>query len=85
MIVYKCDLCDEVRECSQRELERTEYDICAECWDALMRKLKGKGRTERRREIVTLPIPATPAPEAEPKKPFPGTPPIITGTTEQVH
>jgi hypothetical protein len=27
MIAYRCDLCGEVRECSQREIEQTEYVV----------------------------------------------------------
>jgi|SRR5580698_5675347 hypothetical protein len=81
MIVYKCDLCGEVRDCTQREIEHIEYDICAECWDAMVSKLKGKGRPRRHTEIVAHPAPAIPAPTREPKQPFPGAPPTIYSST----
>ncbi len=82
MIVYKCDLCGEIRDCSQKEIDRTEYDICSECWDALMAKLKGKGRAKGRRETLSVP-PLVTVPEipSETKQPFPGQPPeIIAGS-----
>ncbi|HET7208200.1 MAG TPA: hypothetical protein VFI95_16615 [Terriglobales bacterium] len=85
MIVYRCDLCDEIRECTQREIEHTEYDICAECWEALSAKLKGKGRPKH---VDAIAAPANPVaePTREPKeKPFPGSPPTIYGGAEQVH
>jgi len=28
-----CDLCGEVKDCLQKEIEGKEYDICAECWN----------------------------------------------------
>ena len=85
MIVYKCDICDKVRECSQREIEQTEYDICAECWDAMVEKLKGKGRPKRHTEVVAQPTPGIPEPAREPKQPFPGAPPNIYASADQVH
>jgi hypothetical protein len=33
-----CDLCDQAKECKQREIEGKEYDICAECWSPLAEK-----------------------------------------------
>jgi hypothetical protein len=66
MIVYRCDLCDEVRDCSQREIDHTEYDVCSECWNSLLLKLKGKGRSKRNNEIVALP--ASPEPDS-PREP----------------
>ncbi|MBV9301031.1 MAG: hypothetical protein JOY62_07305 [Acidobacteriaceae bacterium] len=85
MIVHKCDLCGEVRDCSQKEIDRTEYDICAECWNALMAKLKDKGRPKTRRETVIVP-PATirdTPPETQP--PFPGKPPDIIAGPQQTN
>jgi hypothetical protein len=64
-----CDLCDQVKECSSRLIENREYDICAQCWEALAERLKGKGR-EKSSEIVCLP-PPTPSPDRkdEPEPP----------------
>jgi len=28
-----CDLCGKARDCLQKEIEGTEYDICSECWN----------------------------------------------------
>jgi ribosome-binding protein aMBF1 (putative translation factor) len=84
MIVYRCDLCGEIRDCTAREIEHSEYDICTECWDALMAKLKSKGR-QSHRETVTLPAPPTAAPAEQPKQPYPGAPPTITARSEQVN
>jgi len=64
-----CDLCGEAKECVQKEIEGKEYDICAECWNAFARKLKGKGRTKLR-ETVFLPPPRT-FKESEEKEPKP--------------
>ena len=76
MIVYRCDLCGETRDCRQREIENTEYDICEECWAGLMTRLQGKGRSRKTRETVTLPmVPEPPAPRTEP--PFRQPPTII--------
>jgi len=70
-----CDLCGEARDCLQKEIDRREYDICAECWNALAQKLKGKGR--RIRETVFLP-PPRPVKESEEEEPpiRPGDPKI---------
>ncbi len=86
MIVYRCDLCNEIRECTQREIEHSEYDICAQCWEALCAKLKGKGRSQRASETVTLPIVPAPEPTEKPQqRPFPGEPPTIYGTADQLN
>ena len=50
-----CDLCGQAKECLQKEIEGKEYDICAECWNPLAEKLKGKGREKKEREMVFLP------------------------------
>jgi hypothetical protein len=86
MIVYKCDLCGEVRDCSPKEIERTEYDICSECWDALTTKLKGKGRAKARRESPILP-PLVTVPEvpSETGQPFPGQPPEIIAKSDRAN
>jgi Zinc finger, ZZ type len=60
MVVYKCDLCGQVKECRQKEIDHKEYDICRECWSELQAKLKGKGRVRDTREIVLLPPPREP-------------------------
>jgi hypothetical protein len=84
MIIYRCDICDEVRECSQREIEQTEYDVCAECWEAIALKLKGKGRPKRQ-AVVVQPAPAIPEPTREPKQPFPGAPPTIYASADRLN
>jgi hypothetical protein len=64
-----CDLCDQAKECSSRLIENREYDICAQCWEALAERLKGKGR-EKSSEIVCLPPPTPiPALKDEPEQP----------------
>lgn len=76
-----CDLCGEVKECQQKEIEGKEYDICSECWEPLAEKLKGKGREKKEREYVFLPpLPKEPVRE-EPKPP--GEPPKIWGSVER--
>lgn len=80
MILVKCDLCNETRRCTHRQIDDREYDICPECWNSLMAKLKGKGRPKRDRELVTLPS-ASPDTTTEKPQPFPGKPPdIIAGS-----
>lgn len=74
-----CDLCGQARECSQREIESKEYDLCSECWNPLAEKLKGKGRTKEEREMVFLPPLVTSEPKREEPKPVPGEPPKIWG------
>jgi hypothetical protein len=54
-----CDLCEQAKECSIREIDGKQYDICAECWAPMAAKLKGKGRPKKERERVFLP-PAQP-------------------------
>jgi hypothetical protein len=86
MIVYRCDLCDEVRDCDQREIDHTEYDICSECWNSLLSKLKGKGRSKRNNEIVALSTSPGPESPREPKQsPFPGAPPTIYASADPVN
>lgn len=77
-----CDVCGEAKDCSKREIEHKEYDICAACWEPLAAKLKGKGRAARKRDIVLLPS-SSPQPEApEPKTPHPDFPPKIWSSTK---
>ena len=73
-----CDLCGQVKECLEKQIEGKEYDICSECWNPLAEKLKGKGRTKKEREMVLLPT-VTPEPKREEPKPVPGEPPKIWG------
>jgi ribosome-binding protein aMBF1 (putative translation factor) len=75
-----CDLCGEPKECLQKEIDGSEFDICAECWRPLEEKLKGKGRLKKKRETVLLP-PRTALEPEEPKTP-PGLPPKIFGRAE---
>ena len=70
-----CDLCSEVKDCSQKEIEGKEYDICSECWKPLEEKLRGKGRAKK--EIVFLP--PRERTERENDEPAPGEPPKIWG------
>jgi ribosome-binding protein aMBF1 (putative translation factor) len=73
-----CDWCGQAKECLQKEIDGREFDICADCWRPIDEKLKGKGRSKRRRDIVFLP-PQT-APEREPDEPKrPPGPPKIFG------
>ncbi len=76
MIVYKCDLCGEIRECVQKEIENREYDICLQCWKALEEKLEGKGRPKTTRETIYLPLQPKQQEPQDPK-PLPGMPPTI--------
>jgi hypothetical protein len=87
MIVYRCDVCNEIRECEQKDISDKEYDICSECWKALLAKLVGKGRSKGAHEFVTLPI-QQPLPESpqEPRPPSPpGAPPTIYGSAALVN
>jgi hypothetical protein len=78
MIVYRCDLCGEVRDCGLHQIDNAEYDLCAECWEGLMARLQGKGRSRKGRETVTLPaIPETPAPAPDTRPPFRQPPTIV--------
>ena len=65
-----CDLCQQSKECSKRQIEGKEYDICSECWNGLTEKLKGKGTPVRKRDVVLLPS-TPPSEPAEPKPPSP--------------
>jgi hypothetical protein len=75
-----CDLCGEVKDCLQKEIEGKEYDICAECWKPLEQKLRRKGRVKN--EMVFLPPPTEKEREDE-EKPEPGEPPKIRGAADQ--
>jgi hypothetical protein len=86
VIVYQCDLCREVRDCTQRTIERSEYDICADCWEGLTVKLKDRGRPKQERPPVTTAAPPPVLPELplERKRPFPGQPPEIIAESREV-
>lgn len=73
-----CDLCGKAKDCSQKEIDGKEYDMCSECWQPLARKLKGKGRVKLR-ETVFLPQRPLMEQEGEKHQPLPGEPPIIHG------
>jgi ribosome-binding protein aMBF1 (putative translation factor) len=73
-----CDLCGQSKECLQKEIEGKEYDICADCWNPLAEKLKGKGRKTKEGETVFLP-PLPKKSEPQESKPVPGEPPKIWG------
>jgi hypothetical protein len=77
-----CDLCEQAKECLQKEIEEREYDICSECWKPLAAKLKGKGRLKKERETVLVPA-TTSQPERENPAPHPLQPPKIWGYLEQ--
>jgi hypothetical protein len=78
-----CDLCGEPKECRPREIEGKEYDVCADCWNPIAAKLKGKGRMPK--EAVFLPSPPISAPEPQETKPVPGEPPKIWGQAGMRH
>ena len=74
-----CDLCGEARDCLQKEIGGKEYDVCAECWNPLAQKLKGKGRAINR-ELVLLPPPSAVKEQEEEERP--GEPPTIWGAAQ---
>jgi hypothetical protein len=80
MILFKCDLCEQVKDCLQKEIDGRQYDICGDCWKPIEEKLKGKGR-KKERETVLLPAPTRVEP-IEPEKPHPGEPPKIWGRVQ---
>ena len=81
-IMILCDLCGQAKECTSRQIDGKEYDICADCWNPLGEELKGKGRTKKQSEMVFLP-PLKTEPEPPPTKPGPGEPPKIWGGMER--
>ncbi len=76
MSKVKCALCGEAKECSAREIEGKEYDVCADCWEVFSRKLEGKGREVKHRTTVLIP-PRPETREETPEPPMPGEPPKI--------
>jgi len=75
-----CDLCGQTKDCSKRDIEGHEYDICADCWNPLAAKLEGKGRVKKQRETVILP-PLEKEPARPPER-SPFEPPKIVGTAQ---
>lgn len=76
-----CDLCGQAKSCRQKQIEHKVYDICADCWNPIAAKLKGKGRKIEERETVFLPPPRI-AEEPKEEKTAPGEPPKIWGRKE---
>lgn len=79
-----CDLCGQAKKCSPKEIEGKEYDVCADCWNPLAAKLRGKGRVKKNSETVFVP-PLTKEPEPPEPKPEPGKPPKIWGAADRPH
>jgi len=79
-----CDLCGLAKNCSQREIEGKEYDICFECWAPLADRLKGKDRTKSSETVFLPPRPIKEREDEEPK-PLPGEPPKIWGAGNRSH
>jgi ribosome-binding protein aMBF1 (putative translation factor) len=74
MSAIPCSLCNRTLECVVREIDGMEYDICPECWNDLVRKLKGKGRPAKHDIVIVSPPERKQEPEEEPP---PGLPPKI--------
>ena len=77
-----CDLCGATKDCLQKEIAGKEYDICAECWDSLAQKLRGKGRVKGREAVFLPPPRAITEREDEEPNPPPGEPPKIWGAVD---
>lgn len=73
-----CDLCGKAKDCLEKEIDGKEYDICSECWQPLVLKLKGKGR-EKLREMVLLPPRTIEDREEKEMEPLRREPPAIQG------
>jgi hypothetical protein len=54
MVIYKCDLCEQIKECSPKKIDGKYYDICQECWTPLEEKLKGKQASGARSVLLDL-------------------------------
>jgi hypothetical protein len=72
-----CDWCGDAKACLPKEIDDREFDICADCWRSIEEKLKGKGRSKRRRKMVFLPPRTAPEREPEEQKRPPGPPKIF--------
>ena len=75
MIVYRCDLCDQIKNCGEKEIEGRFYHICLECWTPLEVKLKGKGRARDKEKIEPPSLSVQTDDSQEKEIPFPGQPP----------
>jgi ribosome-binding protein aMBF1 (putative translation factor) len=42
-VIY-CDLCGKPSQCTKKEIDGKEFDLCNSCWKPLAEKLNGKGR-----------------------------------------
>jgi hypothetical protein len=54
MVIYKCDLCEQIKECLQKKIDGKYYDICKECWTPLEAKLHGKQASGPRAVLLDL-------------------------------
>ncbi|PYV91936.1 MAG: hypothetical protein DMG05_06015 [Acidobacteria bacterium] len=52
MVIYKCDLCNQIRECVQKKIDGKYYDVCVDCWSPLEEKLRGKESSALRSLIL---------------------------------
>ena len=85
MIVYRCDFCDQIKKCVEKEIEGRFYDICPGCWTPLEAKLKRKGRA-RDKEKIEIPSLSIQTGDGEEKEiPFPGQPPKIWMKSDRVN
>jgi hypothetical protein len=51
VLIYKCDDCGEVKECTEVTINGLVYDFCNDCKRKLDKKLKGKGRYKNQDSI----------------------------------
>jgi hypothetical protein len=80
-----CDLCGQTKTCLLREIEGKEYDICADCWTPLEKKLKGKGRPKNPETVFLPPPRQVKEREDDEPNPLPGAPPKIWGEGDRAH
>jgi len=77
-----CDLCGEANVCLQKEIEGKEYDVCTECWNPIVQKLRGKGRVKERETVFLPPPRVITEREDEEPNPLPGEQPKIWGAVD---
>ena len=56
MQLYKCDVCNKIKDCEEIEIQNKVYDICKECKAVMDTTLKGKGRTAPYKVDIQYPI-----------------------------